>query len=92
MKANQYRITKFNNGTSMKIHNRRISVIRIDNGTIKIQFVKLGNQKWDCQEIVRGKIIKTTIGLSLEAAEALFFALQNELIEIQNSKYRIQNN
>ena len=90
MKANQYRITKFNNGTSIKIPNRRISVFRVDNGIIKIQFVKLGNQTWDCQEIVRGKIIRTTIGLSLEAAEALFFALQNELTEIQNSK--MQNN
>ena len=90
MKANQYRITKFNNGTSIKIYNRKISVFRVDNGTIKIQFVKLGNQKWDCQEIVRGKIIRTSIGLTVEAAEALFFALQNELTEIQNSK--MQNN
>ncbi len=91
MKADKYRLTKYRNATSIKIPNRRVTVVRDNDNLIKIQFAKIGNEKWDCQEIVRNKILTTNINLTLEAAEALFFSLQNELTEIQRKGMIITN-
>ena len=75
------KITEYANGTIVKYDNKRILVAPFPNDEFVIQTKILdGNlSERSTHEVVGGKIVVTTLKLSLEGAIALYSALQNEL-------------
>jgi hypothetical protein len=83
-KENRPMRVDYPNGVELKLHNRSVTVLNLDQDDVGLMFkiVTSDTEPRAISESVRGKFVKTQIRLSREAALALQYCL-NEHFKIQ---------
>jgi hypothetical protein len=80
-KKNRPMQVTYPNGVKLKLHNKSVTVLNLDEGDVGLKFKILTNdtEPRAVSESVRGKYMETRVRLTREAAEALHYCLTEHL-------------